>query len=409
MNSSKPKQSLKEGIVIIKGKPPLQQPYYGAGAERYLTPEYLRGNDDAEFVKPCLNAVHVKDDETIVLWDGSNAGEIFRAKNGILASTMAVVRHNDEFDSGYFNYSLKNWENFLKAQTSGSGIPHVDKEIFANLSLISFSRPEQAKIAEVLSTVDQAIEDTEALIAKQQRIKTGLMQDLLTRGIDENGDLRSEKTHKFKESAIGRIPIEWEATPIGESISFIIDYRGKTPPHSNDGVAVISAESIGEDRVRQITKYVTKDVYEKWTTRGLPEPGDVIFTTEAPVGEVACLPGDQTYLLTRRVIALRPQTDILRKQYLFYSLKSAKQRGVWEMFTAGTTAPRIKRPDVTNLRIPLPSAAEQDRILLILAEQWQYVEDTVQAKKKLKALKTGLMQDLLKGKVRVTELLENKT
>ena len=61
-------------------------------------------------------------------------------------------------------------------------------------------QPEQTKIAEILSTVDRAIEQTEALIAKQQRIKTGLMQDLLTRGIDEHGNLRSEQTHEFKDS-----------------------------------------------------------------------------------------------------------------------------------------------------------------------------------------------------------------
>ena len=63
--------------------------------------------------------------------------------------------------------------------------------------------------------MDQAIEQTEALIAKQQRIKTGLMQDLLTRGIDEHGSLRSETTHKFKDSPLGRIPVEWEVKTLG--------------------------------------------------------------------------------------------------------------------------------------------------------------------------------------------------
>ena len=80
-------------------------------------------------------------------------------------------------------------------------------------------KAEQAKIAEVLSTVDRAIEQTEALIAKQQRIKTGLMQDLLTRGIDEHGNLRSEMTHKFKDSPLGRIPVEWEARDLQSLIA----------------------------------------------------------------------------------------------------------------------------------------------------------------------------------------------
>ena len=84
-----------------------------------------------------------------------------------------------------------------------------------DFELCSHEQTEQSKIAEILSTVDQAIDQTEALIAKQQRIKTGLMQDLLTRGIDENGNLRSEETHEFKDSPLGRIPVEWEVKTIG--------------------------------------------------------------------------------------------------------------------------------------------------------------------------------------------------
>ena len=87
-------------------------------------------------------------------------------------------------------------------------------------------KAEQAKIAEVLSTVDRAIEQTEALIAKQQRIKTGLMQDLLTRGMDEHGNLRSEQTHKFKDSPLGRIPVEWDPIPFGSCGQW---FSGGTP------------------------------------------------------------------------------------------------------------------------------------------------------------------------------------
>ena len=67
------------------------------------------------------------------------------------------------------------------------------------------------------------IEQTEALIAKQQRIKTGLMQDLLTRGIDEQGNLRSEETHQFKDASLGRIPVEWEASSLGKLATFYLD------------------------------------------------------------------------------------------------------------------------------------------------------------------------------------------
>ena len=182
MSKTTPSQILRDIVELEKGKPPVETPYIGPGAERYLTPDYLRSRDNTEpnHVLPGPNAVRVSDGETIILWDGSNAGEVLRARDGMLASTMMRVHHNSEFDSGYFYYALKCWEGYLKSQTAGSGIPHVDKEIVGTLSILKLKKPEQAKIAEILFTVDEAINQTELLIGKLQRIKAGLMQDLLT-------------------------------------------------------------------------------------------------------------------------------------------------------------------------------------------------------------------------------------
>jgi hypothetical protein len=202
--------SLKDVVVFEKGKPPALQPYFGADSEIYLTPEYLRNGAGSEPIKASSNAVRVSDGDTIVLWDGSNAGEVLRARAGVLSSTMTRLRHRDTFDRDYFFYALSGWEPYLKGQTSGSGIPHVDKEVLGKLVVPAFPLPEQRKIAEILTTVDRAIEETEAMVGKQQRIKTGLMQDLLTRGIDAHGQLRTEATHAFKDSPLGRIPVEWE-------------------------------------------------------------------------------------------------------------------------------------------------------------------------------------------------------
>ena len=107
-------------------------------------------------------------------------------------------------------YSGQSIDRSRSSGYDGSNGTALSSKEFLRLRFRLPSKPEQTKIAEILSTVDRAIEQTEALIAKQQRIKTGLMQDLLTRGIDEHGNLRSEQTHKFKDSPLGRIPVEWE-------------------------------------------------------------------------------------------------------------------------------------------------------------------------------------------------------
>ncbi|MFN9025219.1 MAG: restriction endonuclease subunit S, partial [Akkermansiaceae bacterium] len=134
-----------------------------------------------------------------------------------------MVKIKEEFNPQYIAFLLYRLYHdglVLKYQQQTTGIINFKLNEYADeqISLPS-SKPEQTKIAEILSTVDRAIDQTEALIAKQQRLKTGLMQDLLTRGIDEHGNLRSEQTHKFKDSPLGRIPVEWEFTNFGRVLS----------------------------------------------------------------------------------------------------------------------------------------------------------------------------------------------
>lgn len=292
---------LRDVCTLEKGKPPLQTSYNGPGAERYLTPDFLRGKAAPEYARPSSDAIRVIDGETIILWDGSNAGEVLRARDGMLASTMMMVRHNSDYDAGYFYYALKGWEDYLRGQTAGSGIPHVDKEIFGDLLLFDCQKLEQTKIAEILSTVDQAIEQTEALIAKQRRIKTGLMQDLLTRGIDENGSPRSEETHEFKDSPLGRIPVEWESGPLFDRKSNGRPHL-KTGPFGSSlklehwrptGVPVITIGALGAGRlIESELLHVSESTAMRLQNYRL-EVGDIVFSRVADVGRSAVIGGLQ--------------------------------------------------------------------------------------------------------------------
>jgi len=105
----------------------------------------------------------------------------------------------------YFCLMMPSARKFMKGRSSGSTVLHLHTRAVPSLELfIPQSVLEQSKIAEIISTVDEAIDKTEELIAKYQRIKQGLMQDLLTKGIDEHGQIRSEKIHRFKDSPLGR-------------------------------------------------------------------------------------------------------------------------------------------------------------------------------------------------------------
>ena len=288
--------------------------------------------------------------------------------------------------------------------TSGS-MKNISQSLYLGIDVRTPPPKEQRKIARILTTLDNLIEKTEALIAKYQSIKQGMMHDLFTRGVDAHGRLRP--THEqapdlYKQSELGWIPKEWDdQKSLGENIDFITDYRGKTPPTSNEGIPVISAETVGDGYLKDTTKRVSEQTYRAWTTRGFPEPGDVIFTTEAPVGAIAALPADQTYLLTRRVIALRPYEDNLKKRYLHWRMILEGQSSTWLKYQHGSTVPRILKPDLLNHTFPLPNPEEQVEVGTRLDACQSKIDSERAALAKYKLQKSGLMQDLLTGKVRV--------
>ncbi|MDB3961508.1 restriction endonuclease subunit S [bacterium] len=354
----------------------------------------------------CNSNVKLQSEGTVLLSFKLSIGRVARAGKPLYTNEAIAGLRSEQLRHDFLYQGLQYWD-LLKGVDQAIKGATLNKSKLRDIEIYyPIRKSEQSKIAEVLSTVDQAIEQTEALIAKQQRIKTGLMHDLLTRGIDEHGNLRSEETHEFKDSPLGQIPVEWDVKPVKDHITFITDYRGKTPPYAKDGIPVISAENVGSGVIKSTTKYVTRDTYQAWSTRGFPEPGDTVFTTEAPAGEVATIPEDQTYLLTRRVIALRPDETELRKKYLYWTMRQAQAAGYWNKLISGTTAPRLRKPEILDYTFPLPSPAEQDVICNVLESQWTSIKTLESQLIKLQSLKTGLMQDLLTGEVPVTPLLE---
>ncbi len=375
---------LSEVVVLNKGKPPAQIPYFGEGATYYLSPEYLRCKAPAELAKPSAKAVWIDDRDTVLLWDGSNAGEIFRGRKGLLASTMTYVSHGDEFDTEYFFYALKKWEPYLKGHTSGSGIPHVDKEILGKLEILEFDKAEQTQISEILSMVDRAIEQTEALIAKQQRIKTGLMQDLLTKGIDEHGNIRSEENHEFKDTPLGRIPVEWE----------IVNLRNFAPLQR--GFDIIE-ENIIEGTYPVISSSGIIGFHNKWTTSG---PG-VTVGRKGTIGLVHYVEGD-FWAHDTSLFVTNFNDNCVKYVFYLYTFLDLQR------FGTKSGSPSLNRNDLHPNQLSVPNRTEQIEIIKVLEAIDQLIEDYKSSLNKFTCQKTALMQDLLTGTVRVTKLLNER-
>ena len=204
-----------EFVTFDKGKAPKETfELPGGGRLPYLSPEYLRGDAPPLYVVSTERDVLVAEGDPIVLWDGSNAGEIFLAKPGVLASTMTrLLPKNDKVQREYLGHALQFHEGYLKALTAGSGIPHVDKAIVKRLPFWKADKTEQKAVSEAISLASSAIAATRDSIAKAERLQKGLMQQLLTGRLKPDGTPRAKKEFWAHPKA-GYVPIGWEVSPL---------------------------------------------------------------------------------------------------------------------------------------------------------------------------------------------------
>lgn len=346
------------------------------------------------------------------------SGSVHLNHRAHLNSRAAIVSHigalvpNDNTDS-HFLYHLLTAYDMTEIMTQTTGLNMIR---FSQLSDVEFlvpkAKPEQSKIAEVLSKVDQAIAQTESLIAKQQRIKTGLMQDLLTRGIDEHGNLRSEETHEFKDSPLGRIPVEWEVRALFEVVDLRVGYAFKSSWFAEDGIRLLRGENVGTGKAEwKDTQWLPHHMVEKYSEYLLAE-GDLIIGMDRTFTKqgfklTLLSKDDAPCLLVQRVGCFVPLG--IPAEFMRLLIQSPQYQQVLLLQQKGMDIPHLSKDEILSPAIPVPREnAEMEEI----SKRLSGLEDVITCNglqlKKLRSLKTALMQDLLTGKVRVNALLENK-
>lgn len=373
-----------------------------------------------------LNTAYLHDSKKKITEKGYNACSVHRLPpNSITISSRAPIGYValsqvefctnqgcksilllDAFDPEFTYHNLRFHINKLKNLGEGTTFAEISKAALATVELpFPQDKAEQTQIATILSTIDKAIEQTEAIIAKQQRIKTGLMQDLLTCGIDDAGNIRSEATHEFKDSPLGRIPVEWEVRSISNSAEAIIDCPHTTPIFQQSGILVARTFNIKNGCFIGEAHYVSEVEYRERIQRLEPLPSDVIFTREAPVGEAFVIPKGMKICLGQRTMLIRCKKDGFSPEFFVHQIYSDEMRLVFDRMVGGTTNPHLNVADVRSLLFKCPSINEQTRILQALENAQNIIAQYEKLRSKYVRQKTGLMQDLLTGKVRVTDLL----
>ena len=304
-----------------------------------------------------------------------------------------------------------------EAVSVGSTVKGIKVSDYLNIQLPLAPLPAQPKIAEVLDTLDAAIRGTEAVVAKLRAMKQGLLHDLLTRGIDANGDLRPpqpEAPHLYHQTPLGWLPKEWELAPLSTVIASLdagVSVNAEDRPHAAGEIGVLktSCVSCGEFFPNE-----NKAVWDSERRRVLePVLGDTIIVsrmnTPALVGETGYIDAPhETLFLPDRLWQIKArQGSKLVMRWLSYVFQHRAYRLHVETYATGTsgTMKNLPKKAFLSMLLGFPGVKEQLAVMNMLLSLDQRISAEKALLNKLRRQKSGLMDDLLTGRVPFTPLL----
>ena len=316
----------------------------------------------------------------------------------------ALFPDENEIISNYLAWSIIFRKDDLDKVAIGSTVKGISIKDLKKLKIFRPIPDDQSHICEILFSIDNTIEKTEELIAKYEQIKQGMMYDLFTRGVDENGKLRpsyQDAPELYQDTEIGFIPKDWDISSLDE----ISSIRRGASPRPIDDPAYFAETGRGWIRISDVThtyKYLTQTTQylsDLGASLSVPvNPGDLIMSICATIGRPVLL-AMEACIHDGFVLFGGIDEEEIDKEYLFYFLLKNEQE-ISKNKQIGTQG-NLNTDIVKSIVFPKPSKEEQT----IVAQRLRAIDTLIQVEQKTLAKlikqKAGLMQDLLTGKVSV--------
>lgn len=314
-----------------------------------------------------------------------------RATVGFAAITTVPMTTNQgfiTFNAGRDLYSefLLYWliaqRPNLLAAAGGSTFKELSRGTAKLLPINLPPLDEQRRIAEVLRSVDEAIAANQEMLRQSEVALSALSEDLFS----------ARKTGGSS---------EWPQYPLEDMLDKVIDYRGVPPPKADSGIPLLTAKNVRFGYIDfEPREYIAEKDYNSWMRRGLPSAGDIMFTTEAPLGNVAEFP-DIKAALGQRTLTLVPKSGALDAKFLKWLLLSKPAQDMIWSHATGSTAKGIKQRTFRKLRFGFPALEEQARISELLEDIGAARDAAKRSNEAYVTIKSHLLSDLLAGCVRV--------
>ncbi|WP_169725546.1 restriction endonuclease subunit S [Desulfomicrobium escambiense] len=300
-----------------------------------------------------------------------------------------------------------------------AGQQRVPRSFFDEFLVANFDPDEQSTLAKILDTLDTAIHETEAIIAKLKAVKQGLLHDLLTRGIDANGELRppqAEAPHLYKTSRVGLIPKTWELRGVldvapEDRQSILTGPFGADLGQSDfrpEGVPVLRIGNVQSGFIDwSDTQYVTQHKANS-LAKYLIQEGDLLFARQgATTGRNALADARADgAVINYHIIRVAVDKARCHPSYLYAVFNSDNTKSQVDQVKGRGTREGINSAQIAALSFALPQPEEQ----LEAVKRMASIDESIRSESALRAnlllQKISLMDDLLTGRVRVTPLLE---
>jgi len=267
----------------------------------------------------------------------------FASEKICIGRGLAAIRAGIDIDKDYLFYFFQKFEDELVGN-AGAVFNSINKKQIESIELPLPPLPEQKRIVSILDEAFAAIEKAKENVEKNLQNANELFESYLQSVFESPSD-------------------DWTTCALEDYVRFI-DYRGRTPEKIKKGLRLITAKNVKRGYLqREPEEFVSPSIYDSWMVRGIPKEGDVLFTTEAPLANVAQLDTDEKVVFAQRIIILQPDTSKLHQCFLKYMLLSRPiQERILSQGT-GATVQGIKAKLLKKIDIYFPSLSQQETIV----------------------------------------------
>jgi type I restriction enzyme S subunit len=413
-------QSAELGSVadIVMG----QAPPSSACSEARIGLPFLQGNAEFGAKHPtayqfCSDALRKAEVGDILISVRAPVGAVNVADQTYVIGRGLAAIHPVKLYSSFAWHTVRFWSTQLEKVAQGSTFTAIGRKELEKLQIIKFGEDIEKSISVVLDTLDAAIEKSEALIAKLKHVRAGMLHDLLTCGVDENGEILDPISNpsEFQDSIFGGIPKLWVMEKLGGRLSRCKG-RIQTGPfgsqlhaseYMSQGIPVVMPQDIDGGSISEINIARISEIKAAELSRHQFQRRDLVFARRGDLGRCAVINQiEEGWLCGTGCLLMRFEPKELLPEWLSLSYRHDIGQRQIAARAVGTTMVNLNTDILNHLIFPFPPIAEQHAIVNMLDGMDSSIAGENENLEKLLSLKIGLSADLLTGQTRIPPNLE---